>query len=429
MPYQRKQATVPLVSAANPIICPFSELFIMDLDTLRHIAQLKEEVSKSMKKLLVFTSVALLLSGCSLTSNYTVASAENVEATISFAVPKSTLRGVSTVDQWSQILQSNNFPTPTLAPSPGSSASPSCEYGEDVELGQWNYICSAVGDISLLNESSSSDSPASLRYTRDGKTLHIVQPASDTSGGSDNPFSLSGVSLFYAKTTLTFPGLVTEVTDGAEKVDDHTVSFEVDQNQQTEMTATIELDELTSTATNLDLTTKASALAAGSADVELTASVIGSSDGQVTFFDGDTLLGFVDVNEQGVAKYIAGIQADGTHQYRAEFQPRDWWNVDTSQDQTSLTFKTFKMTNYPSISGSKKVGASLGLANLNPRPAASRISYQWLRNGKAISGKTSKDYKVAAADYNKNISVRITLVKPGYLANTFETSAIRINKR
>ena len=421
--------TVPLVSAANPIICPFSELLIMDLDTLCRIAQLREEVSKTMKKLLVFISVALLLSGCSLTSTYTISSAGSVSATTSFAVPKSSLRGVSTVDQWSQILLSNNFPTPSFSPSPGSSASLSCEPGEDVELGQWNYTCTGVGDISLLNESESSSSPVSLKYSRDGNTLHIVQAPSSDSGGSDNPSPLQGVSLFYATSTLTFPGQVTEVTGGAEQVDDHTVSFEVDQNQQTEMTATIELDELTSTVTSLDLATKASALAAGSADVELTASVIGSSDGQVTFFDGDVSLGSVDVNEQGVAKYIAGIQPDGTHQYRAEFQPRDWWNVDTSQDQTALTFKTFKMTNYPSISGSKKVGASLGLANLNPRPAASRISYQWLRNGKAISGKTSKDYKVAAADYNKNISVRITLVKPGYLAITFETSAIRINKR
>jgi hypothetical protein len=373
-------------------------------------------------------SAALLLSGCSLTSTYTVASAGDVSATITFAVPKSVLKKVTTVDQWSQVLLSNNFPTPSISPSPSSSPGLNCEYGEDVELSQWNYTCSAVGDISLLNESSSSDSPASLRYTRDGKTLHIVQPASDTLGGLDTPFSLSGVSLFYAKTTLTFPGLVTEVTGGAEKVDDHTVSFEVDQNQQTEMTATIELDELTSTATNLDLTTTAFALTAGSADVELTAAMTGSSSGQVTFFDGETLLGSVDVNEQGISKYIAGTQPDGTHIYRAEFQPKDWWNVDTAQDQTSLTFKTFQMNGYPSISGLKKVGANLVLANLKSRPTAN-VSYQWLRNGKAISGKTAKSYKVVAADFNKNLSVRITLAKTGYLPITLETLAFRITKR
>jgi len=382
-----------------------------------------------MKKLLVIISAALLLSGCSLTSTYTIASAGNVSATITFAVPKSVLKKVTTVDQWSQVLLSNNFPTPSISPSPSSSPGLNCEYGEDVELSQWNYTCSAVGDISLLNESSSSDSPASLRYTRDGKTLHIVQPASSTSGGSDNPFSLSGVSLFYAKTTLTFPGLVTEVTGGAEKVDEHTVSFEVDQNQQTEMTATVLLNnEVTSAATSLDLTTKASALTSGSADVELTAAMTGSSSGQVTFFDGNTLLGSVDVNEQGVSKYIAGTQPDGTHIYRAEFQPRDWWNVDTAQDQTSLTFKTFQMNGYPSISGLKKVGANLVLANLKSRPTAN-VSYQWLRNGKAISGKTAKSYKVVAADFNKNLSVRITLAKTGYLPITFETSAFRITKR
>jgi hypothetical protein len=384
-----------------------------------------------MKKLLVIMSAALLLSGCSLTSTYTVASAGNVEATISFAVPKSTLRKVTTVDQWSQVLLSSNFPTPSISPSPGSSPGLSCAAGESLELDEWNYTCSALGDISLLSESSSSDSPANLKYSRDGKTLYIVQPASSTSGGSNNPFSSLGISLFSAKTTLTFPGLVTDVTvtGGAKKVDDHTVSFEVDQNQQTEMTATLVLNnEVTSAATSLDLTTKASALTAGSADVELTAAMTGSSSGQVTFFDGETLLGSVDVNEQGVSKYIAGTQPDGSHQYRAVFQPRDWWNVDTSRDQTSLTFKTFKMNGYPSISGLKKVGANLVLANLKSTPTAN-ASYQWLRNGSTISGKTAKSYKVVAADFNKNLSVRITLAKTGYLPITFETSAFRITKR
>lgn len=344
-------------------------------------------------------------------------------------MPKSVLKKVTTVDQWSQVLSSNNFPSPSLSPSPGASPPLNCTSGESVELDEWNYICSAVGDISLLSQSSSSDSPANLKYTRDGKTLHIVQPASSTSGGSDNPFSLGGVSLFSAKTTLMFPGLVTEVTGDAKIVDDNIVSFEVDQNQQTEMTATVVLNnEVTSAPTSLDLTTKASALTAGSADVELTAAMTGSSSGQVTFFDGETLLGSVDVNEQGVSKYIAGTQPDGTHIYRAEFQPKDWWNVDTSRDQTSLTFKTFQMNGYPSISGLKKVGTNLVLTNLKSRPTAN-VSYQWLRNGKAISGKTAKNYKVVAADFNKNLSVRITLAKTDYLPITLETLAFRITKR
>lgn len=381
-----------------------------------------------MKKLLAIFSAALLLSGCSLTSTYTIGSAGDVSATITFAVPKSALRKVTTVDQWSQILSSSDFPSSALSPSPGASPSLNCTPGENVQLDQWNYTCTAVGDISLLSESSSSDSPANLKYARDGKTLRIVQPSSGTSSGVDNPFSSLGISLFFAETTLTFPGTVTEVTGGAEKVDDNTVLFEVDQNQQTEMTATVELDELTSTVTSLDLTTKPSALTAGSADVELTASLTGSSAGQITFFDGDTLLGSVDVDEQGISKYVAGSVPDGTHLYRAEFQPKDWWNVDTSQDQTSLTFKTFQVNNYPSISGLKQVGANLVLANLRPRPTAN-ISYQWLRNGKAISGKTGKGYKVVAADFNKNLSVRIRLTKTGYLPITFETSAFRITKR
>ena len=44
MPYSRKQATVPLVSAANLNISPFSELLNMDLDTLRRMFQRSEGI-------------------------------------------------------------------------------------------------------------------------------------------------------------------------------------------------------------------------------------------------------------------------------------------------------------------------------------------------------------------------------------------------
>ena len=382
-----------------------------------------------MKKLLVIASAILLLSGCSLTSTYTVGTDGAVSGTTTFGVPKSALRKVSTVEQWSQVLVSNNFPAPSASPSSSEAPNVVCEAGEDEGIGQWTYTCTAVGDVSVLSEASSTTSSANLKFTRVGKTLNIVLPPNTDSGESGNPIGLTGVSLFFTTTTITFPGLVTSVAGGAEKVDDRTVRFEADESQSTEMSATVVLDDLSSTATSLTLTAKAAPLAAGSADVEFTASLAAPAAGQVVFFDGDTRLGSVDVDEQGIAKFGTSGQLDGTHNYQAEFEPRDWWNVDASQDDVSLTFKTFQMANYPNISGLGKVGKTLSLANLKPTPVPTKVSYQWLRNGKAIAGKTSKTYKVATVDFKKGISVRVTLRKTGYLPITFDTSELRISKR
>ncbi|MCX6404026.1 MAG: hypothetical protein NTW81_00595 [Actinobacteria bacterium] len=382
-----------------------------------------------MKKLLVIASAILLLSGCALSSTYTVGSDGTVSGTSTFAVPKSSLRNVSTVAQWSQVLGNNNFPAPSASPTSSTDPSAICEAGENVELAQWTYTCTAVGDVSVLSAATSTNNSASLKFARNGKTLTIVQPPSGSSGDSENPFGLAGISLFFTTTTITFPGLVTSVSGGAEKIDDNTISFAADESQATEMSATLVMNELSSTPTRLDLTAKASPLAAGSADVEFTASLAAPAAGQVVFFDGDTRLGSVDVDEQGIAKFMAGGQSDGAHNYQAEFEPKDWWNVDTSQDQASLSFKTFQMANYPNISGPTKVGAILAVANLKPKPSAAKVSYQWLRNGKAIAGKTAKTYKVVAADFKKGISVRVTLRKTGYLPITFDTSELRISKR
>jgi hypothetical protein len=287
-------------------------------------------------------------------------------------------------------------------------------------------VLSQATDVTGLSGSDTGDgSSTGLRISRVGKTLTVTQPT----GNGEDGFSLQGISLFYTNSTITFPGEVTSVTGGAEKIDENTVSFTSDESQVADMVATVVLANVNSAPTTLDLVANPSPLLAGSADVELTASLASPSVGQVTFFDGDVRLGSADVDMQGTAKFIAGIQPDGTHNYKAVFKPNDWMKVDQSQDEASLSFKTLKMSKYPNISGIGKVGATLGLANLKSRPAATQVSYKWLRNGKVIAGQSGKTYKVVAADFRKRIAVRVTLKKPEYLAITFDTQAVRISKR
>ena len=59
------------------------------------------------------------------------------------------------------------------------------------------------------------------------------------------------------------------------------------------------------------------------------------------------------------------------------------------------------------VSGTAKVGSKL-TAGAVQWTETSTSSYQWLRNGAAISGATSSSYTLAAADLGKKVSVRVT---------------------
>jgi hypothetical protein len=67
----------------------------------------------------------------------------------------------------------------------------------------------------------------------------------------------------------------------------------------------------------------------------------------------------------------------------------------------------------PSISGAAVTGKVIK-ATPGTWPSGVRISYQWLRNGKAIAGATSQTYKVTKSDLKSTITVRVTATKAGY---------------
>ncbi|UYK41597.1 carboxypeptidase-like regulatory domain-containing protein [Microbacterium terricola] len=77
----------------------------------------------------------------------------------------------------------------------------------------------------------------------------------------------------------------------------------------------------------------------------------------------------------------------------------------------------------PRIKGSAKAGNTLTAVHGTWRPTPT-FSYQWKRNGKAISGAKSKTYKARAADVGKKITVTVTGRKSGY-TRTSRTSAAR----
>lgn len=387
-----------------------------------------------MKKLTAILAGLLLLTGCSFTSTYTINGDGTVSGTATFGVPKSAVRNVTTVEQWQKVLDDNNFPAPTASADPLESASPapsaSCAAGEDNVLGQWIYTCSVLGDFSVFDDASSATGSSDLRFSREGRTLTITQAPSSSSDGTDNPFSLNGISLFYVTTTMTLPGTVTAVSGIAEKVNDNTVSFTTDENQKDSGTATVALPDATTTPTTLSLDAKVESGFEGQPQVTLSAKLGSPHNGQVEFFDGDRSLGVTDVDQDGNATFSStDPQTDGAHDYKAKFLPNNWWTIDQSTASKTVEIATFKISGSIKISGAGKVGAKLKVAKIKSTPTAGKVSYQWLRDGLPIKGATKSTYKVAKKDFKKSIMVQVKLDKTGYVTAQANSNSVSISKR
>ncbi|MCA1942716.1 MAG: hypothetical protein LDL15_03840 [Yonghaparkia sp.] len=70
----------------------------------------------------------------------------------------------------------------------------------------------------------------------------------------------------------------------------------------------------------------------------------------------------------------------------------------------------------PVITGTPKVGfvLSLDTSGMVTTPTTTTLSYQWLRNGAAISGATKSTYSPTTSDVGRTITVRITAAATGY---------------
>jgi hypothetical protein len=77
----------------------------------------------------------------------------------------------------------------------------------------------------------------------------------------------------------------------------------------------------------------------------------------------------------------------------------------------------------PAVSGDGKV-ATLLTAAAGSWDAGSVLTYQWLRDGVAISGATSSTYMLTVADYLKSITVKVTGTSTGYTTETKESAPI-----
>lgn len=81
----------------------------------------------------------------------------------------------------------------------------------------------------------------------------------------------------------------------------------------------------------------------------------------------------------------------------------------------------------PAVTGTAAVGKVLKGNPGTVSPAATKVTYQWLRNGKAIRGATKATYKLTAADRRTKVSLKVTYIRAGYttLSKTSKVLTVR----
>jgi hypothetical protein len=94
----------------------------------------------------------------------------------------------------------------------------------------------------------------------------------------------------------------------------------------------------------------------------------------------------------------------------------------TSAPTAAVAPGNFTNSKVPGISGTVKVGSKVVASPGTWSVAAPTFTYQWLKNGKPISGATNASYTIPAALAGEKLSVTVTAHKTGY-NNTAKTSA------
>ena len=81
----------------------------------------------------------------------------------------------------------------------------------------------------------------------------------------------------------------------------------------------------------------------------------------------------------------------------------------------------------PTVSGTATVGSKLTAAPGTWLPSGVKLSYQWLRDGVAISGATGSSYTLVAADAGASITVSVTGSLSGYVSTSKTSKAVSVS--
>lgn len=84
-----------------------------------------------------------------------------------------------------------------------------------------------------------------------------------------------------------------------------------------------------------------------------------------------------------------------------------------------------RVTGAPSITGAAVVGSVVTIQPGTVAPAGASVRYQWLRDGRVLSGATGQTRTVSSRDIGRRLSARVTYKASGFSAATVTTAPLR----
>ena len=102
---------------------------------------------------------------------------------------------------------------------------------------------------------------------------------------------------------------------------------------------------------------------------------------------------------------------------------RSGYTTATRTSAATLTVtKPFTKATTPTIGGTARAGLTL-TANPGTWSPTPTYTYQWMRNGVAVAGKTAKTYTLTSVDVGAKISVKVTYKRSGFFTRTVASAA------
>jgi surface antigen len=95
----------------------------------------------------------------------------------------------------------------------------------------------------------------------------------------------------------------------------------------------------------------------------------------------------------------------------------------TSGSTSAVAAGRISLPSAPTVTGTPTVGSKLTISPGTAAPSSASMRYQWLRDGRVLSGATGRSRKVSANDLGHRLSARVVYKATGYSARTATTTA------
>ena len=106
----------------------------------------------------------------------------------------------------------------------------------------------------------------------------------------------------------------------------------------------------------------------------------------------------------------------------------DWSGAPLSPPAPPAVAQQIDNLKRPAISGKARVGKVLKASAGRWSPGSVKVTYRWLRNGKAIKGADGRRHRVVRADRGKRLQVVVTARKSGWRTDTATSKPVRVRR-